>query len=266
MEEPRLTRTEFAHDGALAIVTLLGKDEQKLSPWGARVCEHRINPQLVAELNAALDAVLANEMISAVIVFGEGRFFCNGMDLRWIDANLDKADELQAAAEKLLGRILCFPVPTIAAINGHFCAAGCMLGLAFDYRVMSNEDALCFVPAIDIALVYSPGMTNLMKAKCPVHMHNDLIVYAKRYSADMLQQERVVHQAVKPDAVMQSAIALAQQLTMNNRFKGKRYRDTMHKIKVNTYKDTYNSLTDSRHFQGMGFATGNWDGRGKSKI
>jgi enoyl-CoA hydratase/carnithine racemase len=41
---------------------------------------------------------------------------------------------------------------TVAAINGHFCAAGAMLGLAFDMRVMRTDKGMFFVPAVDLGL------------------------------------------------------------------------------------------------------------------
>lgn len=217
-------------------------------------------------MNTVLDKALENKDISAVVVTGEGRFFCNGMDLKWIDANMNKADKLQAEAEKLLGRILCFPVPTLAAINGHFCAAGCMLGLAFDYRIMSSDRGLCFVPAIDLGLVYSLGMTKLMKAKCPPHMHNDLIIYGARYDAAKLVTERVVHKTVPADQVLSETVGIALDLTKSGRFSGEKYRSTMCRIKRNTYQEAYQSLVDSLHFQGMGFLEGSWDNQGRSRI
>ena len=93
------------------------------------------------------------------------------MDLLWIDANLDDANALQADAEKLMARIVAFPLPTVAAVGGHFTAAGGMLGLCFRYRIMNADRGYFFVPAIDLGLVYSPGMTSLMMRKTPFSMH-----------------------------------------------------------------------------------------------
>lgn len=40
----------------------------------------------------------------------------------------------------LLGRFLTFPIPTIAAINGHCFAGGFTLALAHDFRVMKQAE------------------------------------------------------------------------------------------------------------------------------
>ena len=41
---------------------------------------------------------------------------------------------------------MTFGMPTIAAISGHFCAAGGMMGLCFDYRIMSSDRGFFFIP------------------------------------------------------------------------------------------------------------------------
>lgn len=61
------------------------------------------------------------------------------MDLQYISANVAESLELQTNAEVLMRRILTLQVPTIAALNGHWTAAGAMLGLAFDVRVMPSD-------------------------------------------------------------------------------------------------------------------------------
>jgi len=40
---------------------------------------------------------------------------------------------------KPLRGVCCFPLPTVAAFKGHWCAAGGMMGLAFDFRVMASD-------------------------------------------------------------------------------------------------------------------------------
>jgi len=39
----------------------------------------------------------------------------------------------------LLGRMVAFSVPTVALLNGHAIAGGCLLSLTHDYRVMRND-------------------------------------------------------------------------------------------------------------------------------
>jgi hypothetical protein len=48
----------------VAVITLAGTSGE--FPWGTKVEEHRINPETVAALNAALDKALANEAVQAL--------------------------------------------------------------------------------------------------------------------------------------------------------------------------------------------------------
>ena len=263
-----IVQVEVVQD-RIAVVTLKGGQDanEEEFEWGTRICEHRINPRMIRALNKALDLAEKDAMnIAAVVVTGEGKFFSNGMDLKFIDKYPGEAHKLQQDAELLLGRILTFGLPTIAGINGHFAAAGGMLGLSFDYRIMSTTRGYFFVPAIDLGLVYSDGMTELMKAKTPVHMHNDMIVYGKKYKAKDLEKEKVILEACPQEQVLKASIKHAMALTKGGRFGNAKYRSTMHKIKRNTYKEAYKHLTDVENIQGMGFEDGEWDASGRAKL
>ena len=46
---------------------------------------------------------------------------------------------LVVVVDRMAFRMCCFPLPTIAALRGHWCAAGGMMGLALDFRFMSSD-------------------------------------------------------------------------------------------------------------------------------
>jgi enoyl-CoA hydratase/carnithine racemase len=255
-EEAKLLKTEIV-DG-VALVTMLAPDEK--FPWGTRVFEHRINKLLLQELNAAMDAAEEGEA-QALVVVGEGRFFCNGMDLQYIAANVQESTAIQTAAENTLSRLLTLGIPTVAALNGHWTAAGAMLGLAFDVRVMpSDGKGLFFVPGIDIGLVYSAGMTELMKAKMPQPIWNEVLCFGKRYQCDSLLQHGVVNAAPVTAELLPKAMEIATEL--KSKGKDAKTRETMRGIKANLYKDAIAAL--GRDVEDMGFASGTFDSTGRA--
>eukprot|EP00927_Polykrikos_kofoidii_P056884 TRINITY_DN50975_c0_g1_i1.p1 TRINITY_DN50975_c0_g1~~TRINITY_DN50975_c0_g1_i1.p1 ORF type:complete len:297 (+),score=61.67 TRINITY_DN50975_c0_g1_i1:89-979(+) len=200
----------------VALITFWSTEKAGKFPWGTRREEHRWNPTMVRAFNLALDEVEANSEIRVVIVTASGKFWSNGMDLGFMDAHATDEialRELGSNVNDLMARVLCFPLPTIAAFNGHWCAAGGMMGLAFDYRVMANDRGFFFVPGVDLGLVYSPTQIELMKAKLPPTMHRDVIVFnAKRWTGDELAERGVVDATVPAGDVLSKALEIAAKL------------------------------------------------------
>ena len=235
-------------EGNVAVMTLCGVGVEE---WGTLCEEHRLNPVLLTQMEAALDGVEGNPAVRAVVVSGEGRFWSNGLDLKWMDAFPAQADALQHRVERLLARLLTFPVPTVAALNGHTAAAGAMLALSLDQRVMNAHRGYFFVPGSHIGLIYSKGMAELLKAKTPNAMHNALIVQSARFTAAQLMDHKVVEKVAAPSSVLDEALTLAGVLSQHKPYEGQR--DVMTGIKKRVYDKAFESLLEGG--ENMGFAT-----------
>jgi hypothetical protein len=156
-------------EDGVAVVTLGCGIGDKLSPWGTKEEEHRLEPRLVLALFKALERAELDSNVQALVLSAEGRFWCNGFDLKWIQQHMDLAEALQQAVELLYARILQYPKPTLAAINGHACAGGAMLMLAFDFRIMNEDKGFVFMPGIDLGIVYTPGCRRNHHQSMPFH-------------------------------------------------------------------------------------------------
>ncbi|MCB1683769.1 MAG: enoyl-CoA hydratase/isomerase family protein, partial [Pseudomonadales bacterium] len=92
--------------------------------------ENRWNTSFVRAFAKALDEVEASEGPAALVTTSaSGKFFSNGLDLDWVqdpDAHPEAGDRAAFGAEfmTLMGRMITFPVPTLAAVNGHAFGAG----------------------------------------------------------------------------------------------------------------------------------------------
>ncbi|GGL17484.1 enoyl-CoA hydratase/isomerase family protein [Nocardia jinanensis] len=125
--------------------------------------ENRFSPDWLDTANAHLDTIERNAR--GLVTTGTGKFYFNGLDLDWLMANGDRVEWYIAGVQELFARILTFPLPTIAAVNGHTFGAGAMLAIAHDYRVMRADRGYYCFPEVDIDILFTPGMAALIQAK-----------------------------------------------------------------------------------------------------
>ena len=93
-----------------------------------------------------LEAVLADcetdHDVGALILTGEGRAFCVGLDLGLLEKAFDDIDYFAATVNRLnriIVRIEALPIPVIAAINGFTRAGGFEMSLGCDFIVIADD-------------------------------------------------------------------------------------------------------------------------------
>jgi Delta3-Delta2-enoyl-CoA isomerase len=172
--------------------------------------ENRFNVESVRALNAALDSVEHSPEPTALVTTGSGKFYSNGLDLEWI-AQQPPADiqPFIGQVHELLARMLTFPVITVAAVNGHAFAAGAMLMLAHDFRLMRKDRGYFCLPEVDIQIPFTGPMKELIQARLPRLTAHEAMVTGRRYTAEQAVAREIVEQAHDEADVLPQAIALA---------------------------------------------------------
>ncbi len=198
--------------------------------------ENVIDPPFVDRFGSVLDEVQATSGPRALVTTGSGRFFSTGLSLRYVET-LD-ADELKgflSTVDHLLGRLVSAPFVTVAAINGHCIAAGALLSLAHDYRVMRADRGFFALPSVDVGIPFTRGMTALISRKVPPPWSDDLAISGDRFGGREASSRHVVHRAVPEDAVVPMAVEVGE------RHAGKDA-ETLGTIKQRLYHDVLEAL------------------------
>jgi enoyl-CoA hydratase/carnithine racemase len=174
--------------------------------------ENRFNPEWVGGVNDALDVVEAGEAPRALVLSATGKIWSNGLDLEWFAANLEKVPDFIIDVHELLARMLGLGVPTIAAIQGHCFAAGAMLAIGADERVMREDRGYFCLPEVDIRIPFTPGMSALLQARLTPQVAHEVMTTGRRYGASDAVTAGIVQQAVSESEVLPAAIARAEEL------------------------------------------------------
>jgi len=180
--------------------------------------DNRFNAEFVAALNRMLDEVEASEGPTALVTTGEGKFYSNGLDLEWMAGQSKEqvGRHIDAVHETFL-RMLTFPMITVAALNGHAFAAGAMLALAHDYRLMRSDRGFFCLPEVDIKIPFTPQMDVLIRARLPKVVAHEAMCTGKRYGGLEAAERQIVDQAVVEAEVLPKAIEIAQGLIGKDR-------------------------------------------------
>ena len=175
--------------------------------------ENRFHPDWVASVSGLLDEVAAAEGPRALVTAATGKFWSNGLDLDWLGAHPDDSASYLASVHALLARVLSLPVPSVAACQGHVFAAGAMLALAHDSRVMRVDRGFFCLPEVDISIPFTPGMAALIQARLSPPSAHEAMTTGRRYGGDQALVAGIVEQAVAEQDVRPIAVERARTLT-----------------------------------------------------
>jgi enoyl-CoA hydratase len=165
------------------------------------------------ELIEACEVVDADDMVGAVIVAGEGAYFCAGGDRDTLAAaGRDPAEPAAfaglSAVYRSFARVGELEPPTIAAVRGGAVGAGLNLALATDLRIVA-EDAVLLSGFLPIGLHPGGGHTALLGRLGPRETAAALTLFGERVTGAELAARGLAWRAVPDPDVEPAAIELA---------------------------------------------------------
>ncbi len=160
-----------------------------------------VNEQLILDMEDACKAIQQEKDLRVVVVRGEGRAFCSGMDLRAASNRPATREALRAVWEpwmRALDLLENLPQLTIATIHGPCLGAGFELTLACDFRIatatafFSSPQVLYGSPP-DAGPTYRlPQLIGLAKAK-------EIVILGERFDAAQAERWGLLTKVVEPE-------------------------------------------------------------------
>ncbi len=163
----------------------------------------------VQDLVTATDYLARNVETRVVIVSGEGRAFCSGLDTKELSEGHLTVDWF-ATWERGVLALANLNAITIAAIHGYCLGGGLQVTLACDLRI-ATTDAVLSIPAVREGLVAALGPMRLTRL-IGAGPAKQLCLLGHRFSAQQGLNLGLINEVVAPGELEDRALALAQEL------------------------------------------------------
>ena len=174
--------------------------------------ENRLSPDNLDAIGEQLHQVEEAEGPKALVTTGTGKFFSNGLDLDYLGANPADLTSYLFRVHSLFTRLLSLPCATVAALNGHTFAAGAMVAICHDHRVMREDRGYWCLPEVDLGMPFTDGMNALIPAMIPPRTAHEAMVTGRRYTGTDALASGIVDELVSEDQLLPRAIEVAQSL------------------------------------------------------
>lgn len=175
-----------------------------------------LSTNLQSELILASQTI-ANSPARVVILRGEGRAFCAGVDISTFSGLASQPDEEEAlyAGFKLGGEmaaaIEAIPQVTIAALHGFVVCGGLVLAAACDLRVAAS-DTVFSIPEIDLGIPLAWGGIELLLRELGPALTKELVLTCRRFSPEEAALAGFLNKVVPSNSVMATAQELAREI------------------------------------------------------
>jgi enoyl-CoA hydratase len=172
-----------------------------------------IDISVVRALAAALERVAELPAHRPLVVTGTGRCFSAGLDLKRVP-RYDAAEQRQMLeiVNRTVAALYGSPRPVVAAMNGHALAAGLVLALACDYRVVTSDRCKLGLPEVTAGVPYPAAPMRIVRAEIPPHAARVLVLTGRALAPPDALALGVVDEVVAPDRVLGRAIEIAREL------------------------------------------------------
>jgi enoyl-CoA hydratase len=166
-----------------------------------------LNRDVLAGLEAAMDAAEGSATARALVLTGEGRAFCAGADLELIEGSGDGPGGLVEFLEEVgrtMARLEALPLPTVAAINGLALAGGLELVLCCDLAIAA-EGARIGDAHANYGLIPGGGATVRLPRRVGPALAKQLMFTGAFFPAAELRHSGLLNDVV-PDGQLEAAV------------------------------------------------------------
>jgi enoyl-CoA hydratase len=158
---------------------------------------------LMEALQSALQNLAVDGAPAVVLASAHPTLFCPGWDLKVLaDAGREEVGEFLDTFNALILELFSYPGPTAAAIGGHSVAAGCLLALACDLRVMAVGQSRQGLSELNLGVPVPGGCLRMLRARLSSPALDDLVFRGEGCTAERARELGIVHRTAGADETL----------------------------------------------------------------
>jgi enoyl-CoA hydratase len=169
-----------------------------------------INPDVIREMNDALDRIIADRTIKVLVLTGEGeKAFVAGADIaHMVNLSPLQLKEFSVNGQECLFRLERLPVPVIACVNGFALGGGCEIAMACDF-IYASETARFGQPEITLGVIPGFGGTQRLSRAVGKAMAKELCMTGAMINAQEAKAIGLVNKVFPKDALWDETMKTA---------------------------------------------------------
>jgi enoyl-CoA hydratase/carnithine racemase len=177
-----------------------------------------LDMETLGALGEALEVADRQDARVLVLTGAGEEAFVAGADVSMMkDLSTPEAHRFAERGARVVRRLMEFPAPTIAAINGYAFGGGSEFALACDMRVAS-ERAIIGQTEVNLGIIPGWGGTQLLPALVGDELARRLIFFGERVDAQDAQEYGLVGDVVAHDSLYSYVSEMAADLAAQPRF------------------------------------------------
>ncbi len=187
------------------MVSLTRTDEIFVLDHGAD--ENVTSDAWALEMHDLLDEVESADGPKVLITTGSAKHYSNGLDVGYM-SSVDAGEIVGYVnrIEKVVSRLMLFPAPTVAAVNGHAFGMGAFLVLAHDQAVMRADRGFFCLPEVHLQMSFPRSLMSVLHATLPSNTRRSAALTGRRYSGPDCVEAGIVDAVASEEDLLDVAI------------------------------------------------------------
>ena len=203
--------------------------------------DNRLTPAFNATFLLALD-IIEHKLPRGVVITTSSitKFYSNGLDY---ENAIKDPTFFRDSLFPLWRRLITYPMPTLALMNGHAFAGGLMTAMFHDYRIMNPHKGYVCLNELDFGAQLQPPMAAVFRTKLGMSTFRNMVLESKRMSALEALKEGVI------DGVggVEETLAFVQEMNLPQKAQSSSYG----KIKEELYREIVKDLDEGEKLPEM---------------